>query len=178
MSEPMTRERVEQILAEASEKGERPDLREASLRGDDLRGADLRWADLREASLRGAILHGADLRWADLREADLRWADLHGASLRGVLGGLVALPTTPSGAGYLAPTSEGWRVTIGCWRDHTLDDLRVLVADPEAEWPEATGDERERRRPLLAAVLAFCEAHAAYHSEVIDDLAARWGVTA
>ncbi len=36
-----------------------------------LRGADLRGADLREANLRGADLGGADLREANLRGADL-----------------------------------------------------------------------------------------------------------
>ena len=163
MSGPMTREDVERIVAEARRKGERPDLR-----GLDLSGLDLSVLDL----------SGADLRWANPSGANLSGADLRGANLLRVSGGLVALPSTPSGDGYLAPTSEGWSVTIGCWQYATVDDLRVLVTDPEVEWPEATGDERERRRPLLAAVLAFCDAHTAYHSGVIDDLAARWGVTA
>ena len=43
----------------------------ANLRGADLSGANLRWADLREANLRGADLSGANLLEADLREADL-----------------------------------------------------------------------------------------------------------
>ncbi len=41
-----------------------------------LRGADLREADLRGADLRGADLRGANLRWANLDEADLRGANL------------------------------------------------------------------------------------------------------
>lgn len=215
MSTPMTRIDVERIVAEAREKGERPDLRGANLQGVNLSGLDLRWTDLCNANLRNASLRGVDLRWADLCNANLRWAiltdvnltladltgadliwaDLHGADLRWANlrwanlrgtnlfradlykanGGLVALPTTPSGDGFLVPTRGGWRVSIGCWRDATLDDLRYLVTDLNAEWPEATGDERERRRPILAAILAFCDAHVAYHEGIIDGLSARWG---
>ena len=58
------------------------DLREANLSGADLRGANLRGANLREATLSWADLRGADLRVADLREADLSGADLSGADLR------------------------------------------------------------------------------------------------
>jgi hypothetical protein len=210
----MTRIDVERIVAEAREKGERPNLRGLDLRGLDLSELDLRWVDLCNANLRNASLRGADLRWADmcgtnlcradlsganlrlvdltgsnlrlaslcgsdLILADLRWANLRGTNLRGAdlyktKGGPVTLPITPSGDGFLAPTPEGWRVTIGCWQHRTLDDLRVLVTDPDAEWPEATGKERERRRPLLATVLAFCEAHIAYHADVVFELAAWW----
>ena len=45
----------------------------------DLRGANLREADLYEADLRGANLREADLYGANLREADLYGADLYGA---------------------------------------------------------------------------------------------------
>jgi hypothetical protein len=48
-----------------------------------LRGADLRWADLRRANLCGADLRRADLRGADLCGANLRGADLCGANLCG-----------------------------------------------------------------------------------------------
>jgi uncharacterized protein YjbI with pentapeptide repeats len=154
------------------------DLRGADLRGANLRGANLRGANLRGANLRGANLRGANLWDADLRGADLWGADLWGANLRGanlwganLWGGLPL--STPSGAGHLIPTPEGWRITIGCWRDHTLADLADLIAD-RAEWPEATGAERERRRPILAAVLALCEAHTAYHAGVVEELAVRW----
>ena len=61
---------LKDTLIEANLRG--ADLREANLRGADLRGADLREANLREADLRWA-----DLREANLREADLRWADLN-----------------------------------------------------------------------------------------------------
>ena len=57
------------------------DLRGADLRGADLRYADLRGADLRYANLRGADLRGADLRYANLRDANLRGADLRYANL-------------------------------------------------------------------------------------------------
>ena len=55
---------------------------------DDLRGAELRWANfswanLRWANLSWANLRGADLSWANLSEANLRGADLSGANLSG-----------------------------------------------------------------------------------------------
>ena len=61
--------------------GERADLRGADLRGANLWEADLRDANLWEADLRGANLWRADLRGADLWGADLRGADLRGANL-------------------------------------------------------------------------------------------------
>ena len=42
----------------------------------DLRGADLRGANLTDADLRGANLRGADLRGTDLTDADLRGANI------------------------------------------------------------------------------------------------------
>ena len=57
------------------------DLRKADLFEADLRKADLRGADLREANLLGAILEGADLTGANLFEADLSGADLDRADL-------------------------------------------------------------------------------------------------
>ena len=53
------------------------------LRGADLRGANLSEANLRGADLRGANLSEANLRGADLSEANLSEADLRGANLRG-----------------------------------------------------------------------------------------------
>ena len=81
--------------------------------------------------------------------------------------------STPSGEGYLIPTPDGWHITIGCWRNHTLDDLRALIED-RAEWPEATGTLRERRRPILAAVLTIAEAHTEYHADIVQTLAKKW----
>ncbi|ECW2599103.1 pentapeptide repeat-containing protein [Salmonella enterica] len=85
------------------ESGSRADLRGADLRGANLCGADLRGANLCDANLRGADLcganlcganlcganlcdanlRGADLYSADLYSADLRGADLRDANLRG-----------------------------------------------------------------------------------------------
>jgi len=58
-------------------------LRGANLCDANLRGADLRCADLCSADLHCADMHGANLRGADLRGADMRGADLRGADLRG-----------------------------------------------------------------------------------------------
>ena len=57
-------------------------LSEANLRGADLRGADLSEANLSEANLSGANLRGADLSEANLRGTDLRGANLSEANLR------------------------------------------------------------------------------------------------
>ncbi|MFO0908761.1 MAG: pentapeptide repeat-containing protein, partial [Isosphaeraceae bacterium] len=58
-------------------------LKQANLRYADLRAADLRKADLREADLTGANLREAKLGGADLRRANLRDAKLNGADLTG-----------------------------------------------------------------------------------------------
>ena len=80
-----------------------------------------------------------------------------------------------SGDGFMVPTPDGWRITIGCWRNKTLDDLRDLIED-RVDWPQARGEERERRRPMLRAVLATCEAHIEQQPEdIIDKLHERWG---
>ncbi|EPU6817534.1 pentapeptide repeat-containing protein [Listeria monocytogenes] len=55
----------------------------ANLRGANLRGADLSCANLRGANLRGANLSYADLSCANLRVANLSYADLSYANLRG-----------------------------------------------------------------------------------------------
>jgi len=58
-------------------------LRGANLWGANLRYADLRGANLRYANLRNADLGCADLSGANLRNADLGCADLSGANLWG-----------------------------------------------------------------------------------------------
>lgn len=152
------------------------DLLDAHLRGANLTSANLRYANLRRVDLKGANLWGANLSGADLRDADLRDADLWGANLCGAnLWGGLPIQAGASGSGYLIPTPDGWRITIGCWNAHTLDDLRDLI-EGRADWPEATGDERDRRRPMLRAVLALCEAHIGQHEGLIESLAERWGV--
>ena len=126
-------------------------------------------ANLSRADLTGADLTGANLSYADLTRAELYGANLFHAKR---WGGMIL--NTLSGDGYMVPTPDGWRVSIGCWRNHTLDDLRDLVVD-KAEWPEADGVERERRRPSLIAALALCEAHANYHQDKLDAVVAKWG---
>jgi uncharacterized protein YjbI with pentapeptide repeats len=61
---------------------EHPDVA-PDLRGADLRGANLEEADLSGANLADADLREADLGWAGLFRADLRKADLGGANLEG-----------------------------------------------------------------------------------------------
>jgi len=166
----------QQLVPGASLSG--ADLQDADLRGADLSGAnlqdaDLQYADLRGADLQDADLSGADLSGANLRDADLRGADLSGADLRGAdLWGGMSL-NTPSGAGYLIPTPAGWKITIGCWANKTLEDLRAIVEGDD--WPQSVGVERERLRPIMAAVLALCEAHAEYYSEIVSGLAKKRG---
>ncbi|EEO0194619.1 pentapeptide repeat-containing protein [Salmonella enterica subsp. enterica] len=70
------------------ESGSRANLRGANLRDADLcdanlRGANLRDADLCDANLRGSDLCGANLCGANLRGSDLCGANLCGANLRG-----------------------------------------------------------------------------------------------
>ena len=70
-------------LSLCGESGSRAILREADLRGANLREANLRWAALYKANLSGADLRWANLRGANLLSADLRGANLSGADLRG-----------------------------------------------------------------------------------------------
>ena len=180
-----TRAEIVESLRGARARGERPtapdaDLWGANLSGAKLWGADLSGANLSYAYLSGADLAGADLRGADLRGADLRGSDLAGAHLAGAnlsrarLWGGMPFQAGRSGSGYLVPTPDGWRITIGCWRDRTLGDLADLIAD-RADWPEAEGAERDARRPMLAAVLALCGAHIGQQpADIIYKLAAKW----
>lgn len=134
------------------------DLYRANLSQANLRGADLSGANLYRANLYRANLSWADLYGADLYRANLSGANLSGASLSGALHEhILPINAGASGMGALYPQAEGWRVAIGCWRHHTLDDLDDLIAD-RVDWPEAVGEERERRRPLLAAIRATCDA--------------------
>ena len=59
----------------------RAELGDADLRGVNLKGADLSYADLSEANLTGANLRGTDLSFADLSQANLQDADIRGALL-------------------------------------------------------------------------------------------------
>lgn len=105
--------------------------------------------------------------------ADLRGANLYRAYLFGALHeNVMPINAGASGMGALYPQADGWRVSIGCWRHRTLDDLDDLIAD-RVDWPEAVGEERERRRPLLAAIRATCDAFIAQMpADLIDRHAA------
>lgn len=150
------------------------DLRTADLRGADLRGADLRDADLRGAALRGADLRGAALWGANLRDADLWDANLRDADLRGIEGpGVLRVDGLPSHQVTLIPAVGGWVLHVGCWTG-TPDELRALIATDD-DWPEATGEEVTRRRPLLEALLVLIDAHIAARPDLIDDLTKKWG---
>lgn len=88
----------------------------------------------------------------------LRGANLYGADLYGAVHEhIMPISAGASGVGALYPQAEGWRVSIGCWQHHTLEEFADLLAD-RIDWPEAEGEERERRRPLLAAIRATCDA--------------------
>lgn len=132
-----------------------------------LRRSNLSGADLWGADLRGADLYRADLRRADLYRADLYGADLYGANLHGAIHEhIMPINAGASGMGALYPQADGWHVSIGCWRHHTLDELADLLAD-RIDWPEAGGEERERRRPLLKAIHAT---GLAFIDQMPDDL--------
>ena len=57
------------------------DMREANMIGANMRGADMSWADMRGADMREANMIGADMRWADMREANMIEADMRGADM-------------------------------------------------------------------------------------------------
>ena len=71
---------IKDAVEEAVMRGE--DLRDANLRGANLRYADLSDAYLRGSDLGGADLGGANLGGADLRDANLGGANFCGANLR------------------------------------------------------------------------------------------------
>lgn len=124
-------------------------------------------ANLSGAYLSGAYLYGADLYGANLHRANLYGASLRGAYLRGALHEhIMPINAGASGMGALYPQADGWHVSIGCWRHHTLDELADLLAD-RIDWPEAGGEERERRRPLLKAIHAT---GLAFIDQMPDDL--------
>lgn len=188
----MTRNNVLRIVREARESGERPDLSgldlsgldlfgvdmySANLRGANLTytnlyGGDLRCVDLTGANLTGAYLDHANLNYANLRGANLDGASLYYARLQGAIGwGGLVIDGLHRYRILLVPTTDGWRMIIGCWAG-TPDELRVLIAGDY--WPEAQGDEITRRRPLLEAALKVVDAHITAHPDVINDLKERW----
>lgn len=86
MTDKMTSQRVEEAVATARAKGERPyfcgaDLSGLNLSYMDLHDVDFRDADLRDAKLHGVNLSGSDLTNARMSRADLRHADMSDAKL-------------------------------------------------------------------------------------------------
>ena len=177
----MYRDDVLEIIDEARKHNKIPDLNGADLSNVALDGANLTGvqffgANLYRASLRWADLTGADFRWANLRGAklygaNLRGAKLYGADLRVMLWSGFYVDGLHPYRCLLIPTPEGWTVTIGCWTG-TVAELRTLIAGDQ--WPEASGDEIIRLRPLLVAFCDMCDVHMAAHPTVIDDLAEIW----
>ena len=119
------------------------DLRGANLRGADLYGANLRGAnlygaDLRGADLRGANLYGANLRGADLRGANLYGADLRGADLYGADGEKITLVEQGRCVLFVSPigsrsstltaynTNKGIYISTGCFFG-TIDKFTEAV---------------------------------------------------
>lgn len=161
----------------------RVDLSGANLYGANLSGANLTGANLSRADLTGADLSRADLSRANLSRAYLGGADLGGADLYGAdltranltraRGGILRIDGLPSGQVTMVPLSTGWHLTLGCWSG-TPADLRTLIAG--TDWPEAAGDEQDRRRPGLALVADLADAHAEYHADALAAVTAHWGV--
>ena len=117
----------------------------ADLRGADLRGANLSDTNLRGADLRGANLEGANLRGADLRDAKLRGADLSDADLRGATGNNKEVKLLQLGK-YYTTILVGEKIYIGCqchtveqWENFTdeeISDMDDGALDWWKEWKE------------------------------------------
>ncbi|HBI5792201.1 hypothetical protein AWL00_12075 [Listeria monocytogenes] len=94
----------------------------------DLRGANLRHADLRRADLSGANLSYADLSYANLRRADLSYADLNWINWRDVVGLTVIAvqinTTRKNNQITYIKELEIW--TTGCFQG-TLEELKTSI---------------------------------------------------
>ena len=154
----------------------RTNLTRANLTDANLTHADLWRTNLTDANLTHADLWRTNLTGADLTGADLTRAYLTGADLTGVQGGVLAIPCgIPSGAVILVPTPDGWTLRVGCWTG-TVTDLRTRIATDD-DWPEATGNEVPRRRPILTALCDLADAHIAYNADVVPVLTEKWGAS-
>lgn len=149
------------------------DMTDADLTRANMAEADLTGAILWEANLQNANLAGADLREAGLRNANLSKTYLRHANLSGATGSVAQINNLYPYPATLQPTPDGWYARVGCWYG-TLEELRD-ISTSEDDWPEATGDERERRRPLLQAMLDVFGVHVKNHPDLIDKLHEYWG---
>ncbi|EGF9399535.1 pentapeptide repeat-containing protein, partial [Salmonella enterica] len=125
------------------------DLCSADLRGADLCSADLRDADLCSADLRDANLRDANLRGADLRGADLCSADLRGVNLRGA--NLPDLTFVILGEKYFISITNGEYVRAGC-QNHTVEEWRKYS---KREIAEMDGRKALKFYPRLLDIIDF-----------------------
>jgi len=139
-------------------------LRGADLRGADLCGANLRGADLRGANLRGADLRDADLRGANLRDADLCGADLRDADLRGadLCGEKIKTFKVVSGAYkytiIIMLTTDGKRIVkMGCMKKtlEEWDAIGIRNSNP-SEFPDDKSFASEQRAVAFEYARSIC----------------------
>lgn len=149
----MNREDVLQIIREARDRHEIPDLRRANLHGADLHGANLRGSDLRGADLDGANLCGANLRRADLDGANLRAANLRGSDLDGAdldvadlrdanLGVADLRDANLRGANLTGASMWGANLHLTSWEGLAIDGLhpyRCLLVPTPGGWQVTIG---------------------------------------
>ena len=160
----MNTEELYQVLSRHKEwlkgkGGERADLRganlreadlwKADLREADLRGADLWVANLREADLQEADLQEANLREADLREADLRGARLVGADIRWCIGNGKEVRSLQVGQYAITYTKDV--MAIGCMQ-HTLEEWRTITKDKIK--PRSSRELFERHMPWVLETIS------------------------
>ena len=134
------------------------DLRGANLEDANIRGADLRGADLEDANLRDANLRGADLEDANLRGADLRGANLWDANLRGAKNAPLIIPTLRwlvciNGFGYMRIGCQNHKVEQ--WKAFTDQEISRMDSDALSFWNQ-----------YKVMLLAACEAHVHSDEEV------------
>ena len=163
----LTKEEIEVLQRHAKwlkneEGGEKADLRGANLRGANLWGANLRGANLWGANLRDADLRDANLRDADLRDANLRGADLRDANLRGAAGKILYFGPIGSRQGitYVTKTERTIHVHCGCFYG-TLEEFAAKVE-------EKHGDSQHGKS--YKAAIEFIKAHdAAYWQDDVEE---------
>ena len=118
------------------------DLSYANLHNADLRYADLSYANLRYADLSYADLHGANLRYADLRYANLRDAHLHNAQLVGTC---------------LEPVESPWSwcKRHGCIC-RSVDGRTLVLGSRTTNQPVLNGPDYEVGRLYVAPIFSRC----------------------
>lgn len=116
----------------------RASLRGANLKEADLRNAELLKATLQEADLRRAELRGADLEAANLRGTDLRGADIEAANLRGA--SLV-------GANLRNAKLRGANLQGAVLRNAELEAANLKATIVRSVW--AAGADKQLRPPAL-----------------------------